>query len=87
MPPAEYLATSYYERWLFGLERLLDERGMVSPSWRSQPARVDDPAPPLEDAPDALDAATSSACDRAPDAVDASKSMRSSARVAGSVIA
>ncbi|HXH84380.1 MAG TPA: nitrile hydratase subunit beta, partial [Candidatus Tectomicrobia bacterium] len=30
MPPAEYLATSYYEHWLYGLERLLVERGLVS---------------------------------------------------------
>jgi nitrile hydratase subunit beta len=30
MPPAEYLATSYYEHWLFGLERLLDETGLVT---------------------------------------------------------
>jgi nitrile hydratase subunit beta len=31
MLPAEYLATSYYEHWLFGLERLLLEKGFVSP--------------------------------------------------------
>lgn len=30
MPPAEYLATSYYEHWLFGLERLLASQGLVS---------------------------------------------------------
>jgi nitrile hydratase len=30
MPPAEYLATSYYEHWLFGLLRLLVEKGMAS---------------------------------------------------------
>jgi nitrile hydratase subunit beta len=30
MPPAEYLATSYYEHWLWGLERLLDEAGFVA---------------------------------------------------------
>jgi nitrile hydratase subunit beta len=29
-PPAAYLAESYYERWLAGLERLLLERGLVS---------------------------------------------------------
>ena len=29
-PPARYLAESYYERWLGGLERLLLERGLVS---------------------------------------------------------
>jgi nitrile hydratase subunit beta len=29
-PPAHYLATTYYEHWLFGLQRLLVERGLVS---------------------------------------------------------
>src|SRR5262249_4912728 len=29
MPPAEYLATTYYEHWLFGLEKLLDQHGLV----------------------------------------------------------
>jgi len=29
-PPAKYMAESYYERWLGGLERLLLERGLVS---------------------------------------------------------
>jgi nitrile hydratase len=28
-PPAEYLAKTYYELWLSGLERLLTERGLV----------------------------------------------------------
>lgn len=31
MPPAAYLATSYYEHWLFGLERLLVEHGFLTP--------------------------------------------------------
>jgi nitrile hydratase len=30
MPPAEYLAASYYERWLASLERNLIEKGIVS---------------------------------------------------------
>jgi nitrile hydratase subunit beta len=30
MPGSAYLAASYYERWLFGLELLLVERGLVS---------------------------------------------------------
>jgi nitrile hydratase len=30
MPPAEYLATTYYEHWLFGLEKLLVDLGAVS---------------------------------------------------------
>jgi nitrile hydratase subunit beta len=32
MPPAEYLATSYYEHWLWGLERLLVEQGLLTPA-------------------------------------------------------
>lgn len=31
MPPAEYLATSYYEHWLWGLERLLVDTGLLTP--------------------------------------------------------
>ena len=30
MPPAEYLATSYYEHWLYGLQRLLVDQGLVT---------------------------------------------------------
>ena len=30
MPPARYLAASYYERWLFGLEKLLVEQGLLT---------------------------------------------------------
>jgi nitrile hydratase len=30
MPPADYLTTSYYERWLASLERLLIEKGVLS---------------------------------------------------------
>src|SRR5579859_6625479 len=30
MPPAQYLATSYYEHWLFALESLLLEKGVVA---------------------------------------------------------
>jgi nitrile hydratase len=30
MPPAEYLATSYYEHWLYGLEKLLHDRGLAT---------------------------------------------------------
>jgi len=29
MPPADYLRASYYERWLWALERLLVEKGFV----------------------------------------------------------
>ena len=50
MPPAEYLATGYFEHWLFGLERLLDERGLVTRSELA--ARLSDsgsPTEPLDD--------------------------------------
>ena len=30
IPPAEYLALSYYERWLRGAETLLAEKGLLS---------------------------------------------------------
>jgi nitrile hydratase beta subunit len=30
MPPAEYLATGYYDHWLFGLEKLLVDLGAVT---------------------------------------------------------
>src|SRR3974377_1744683 len=29
MPPAEYLASTYYERWLWALERLAAEQGLL----------------------------------------------------------
>ncbi|HXX92825.1 MAG TPA: nitrile hydratase subunit beta [Planctomycetota bacterium] len=50
MPPAEYLATSYYEHWLFGLERLLDETGLVAP--RETEARLLDPRSPWAPPPE-----------------------------------
>jgi nitrile hydratase beta subunit len=31
MPPAAYLGASYYERWLYGLERRLERAGTVAP--------------------------------------------------------
>jgi nitrile hydratase len=30
MPPAEYLASSYYEHWLFGLEKQVVDHGFVT---------------------------------------------------------
>jgi len=44
MAPAEYLATTYYEHWLFGLLRLMSEHGFASPD---EIARVErgEPAP------------------------------------------
>jgi nitrile hydratase beta subunit len=50
MAPAEYLATSYYEHWLFGLERLVVEHGFVQPEDLER-ARRGEPAP---DGPAAL---------------------------------
>ncbi|GAC1654604.1 MAG: hypothetical protein NVS9B12_05250 [Vulcanimicrobiaceae bacterium] len=29
MDPAQYLAASYYERWLYGIEQLLARKGIV----------------------------------------------------------
>ncbi|MEA2323512.1 MAG: nitrile hydratase subunit beta, partial [Solirubrobacteraceae bacterium] len=31
LPPAQYLASTYYEIWLAALERLMTQRGLVSP--------------------------------------------------------
>lgn len=42
MPPANYLASTYYELWLFGLEAMLDKRGFVTRS--ELDARLADPA-------------------------------------------
>src|SRR5262245_65577331 len=51
MPPAEYLASSYYERWLWAIEHLAAEQGLLDgpqgstpivrptpsiPTWRGQ---------------------------------------------------
>jgi len=41
LPATEYFATSYYELWLYGLERLLDARGLVLDEERA--ARGQDP--------------------------------------------
>ena len=32
LPPAQYLASSYYEIWIAGLEKLMLERGLVTPA-------------------------------------------------------
>ncbi|MGH7354620.1 MAG: nitrile hydratase subunit beta [Candidatus Rokuibacteriota bacterium] len=51
MPPGEYLETTYYEHWLFGLLRLLDEKGLVPPAEletcrRGETVAGPQPAPP-----------------------------------------
>jgi len=38
MPPAAYLASTYYERWLWAIERLADEQGLFDHS--EKPPRV-----------------------------------------------
>ena len=43
MPPAEYLASSYYERWLWAIEHLAAEQGLLYRAAR--PARVARPSP------------------------------------------
>jgi nitrile hydratase len=52
MAPADYLAATYFERWLHGLERNLDEKGLVSPA--ELPARLDDPSSPVGRKPGAV---------------------------------
>jgi nitrile hydratase subunit beta len=51
MAPAEYLATSYYEHWIFGLERLLVKHGFVQPDELAR-ARRGEPAPGPADVQD-----------------------------------
>jgi nitrile hydratase subunit beta len=53
MPPAEYLAASYYERWLWSAERRLELRGTIAPGEVEQMmARLaaGEPVPSREDA-------------------------------------
>lgn len=45
MPPAEYLASSYYERWLWALERLAAEQGLLDSPDR--PPAIERPSPPV----------------------------------------
>ena len=52
MPPAEYLAASYYERWLFSLLLLLEQSGLLNPDElqrvRERPESVPQPMQSLE---------------------------------------
>jgi nitrile hydratase beta subunit len=50
MPPAEYLATTYYEHWLFGLQKLLNDLGLVPDGELA--SRRSDPASPAAPVPD-----------------------------------
>ncbi len=45
MPPAEYLASSYYERWLWAIEHLAAEQGILDRA--EQPVAIARPSPPL----------------------------------------
>jgi nitrile hydratase subunit beta len=56
MEPGEYLRTSYYEHWLFGLEKLLVDRGLVTPA-ELQDGRVHDGIRPEAVPPDRMAAA------------------------------
>ncbi len=45
MPPAEYLASSYYERWLWALEHLAAEQGLLDTE--AEPPEVVRPSPAM----------------------------------------
>ena len=36
MPPAEYERASYYERWLYSVEAVLTEKGVLAPVSRQE---------------------------------------------------
>jgi nitrile hydratase len=46
MPPAEYLASSYYERWLWAVERLAAEQGILDSDERPAPVARPSPTTP-----------------------------------------
>ncbi|MBA3604586.1 MAG: nitrile hydratase subunit beta [Actinomycetota bacterium] len=46
MPPAEYLGSSYYERWLWAIERLAAEQGLLDGAVRPAPITRPSPAEP-----------------------------------------
>jgi nitrile hydratase subunit beta len=57
MPPAEYLATSYYEHWLWGLERMLEQHGFLTRTEAHRRTREGAAVPPrasVEPQPGAL---------------------------------
>ena len=49
MPPAEYLASSYYERWLWAIEHLAAEQGLLDSPERPPPVARPSPALPTWD--------------------------------------
>jgi len=46
MPPAEYLASSYYERWLWAIEHLAAEQGILTSAEQPPPVARPSPATP-----------------------------------------
>jgi nitrile hydratase len=46
MPPAEYLTTTYYEHWLFGLELLLEQKGLLQSDELARVRDAPDTVPP-----------------------------------------
>ena len=52
MPPADYLATTYYEHWLWGLEELLDRHGLLVRADLERRVRGDGPPAAQAVAPD-----------------------------------
>ena len=56
MPPAEYLATSYYEHWLWGMELLLERHGFLARADVDRRVRdgADPKSDPVEPLPGAL---------------------------------
>ena len=51
MPPAEYLDTSYYEHWLWGLEWLLGAKGLLEPDELERVRRGEETPPSGPPAP------------------------------------
>jgi nitrile hydratase len=45
LPPGQYLAKSYYEIWLAGLEKLMAERGLVTPAEIAAGKALEPPKP------------------------------------------
>lgn len=45
LPPAQYLASTYYEIWLTGMEKLMAERGLVTPEEIEAGRAIAPPAP------------------------------------------
>jgi hypothetical protein len=51
MPPGKYLASSYYERWLWAIEHLAAEQGLLDHAGPPPPVPRPSPAAPTGGAP------------------------------------